>query len=285
MVRDVSLHSKIEWTDATWNPWRGCSKVSAGCANCYAERESKRFGKDFSKIVMAADKTFYAPLGWKDPLKIFVCSGSDFFHEGADEWREHAWHTIYDTPHHTYQLLTKRPERIEECLPSFGKKEWPWPNVHLGITAENQEQLEKRWGNLSMIQAAVWFLSLEPLIGQIDFERAAVKVFGRNIKGEYRWRRYAHWIIVGGESGPKARPMHPVWARSVRDQCQAAGVPFFFKQWGEWVLGQFSGIDAPGFQTSKYDIELLAPGIFMKRVGKKKAGRLLDGRTWDEMPS
>lgn len=264
----MGLKSKIEWTEATWNPWRGCSKVSEGCANCYAERESKRFGRDFSKVTKASEKTFRAPLSWEDPLKIFVCSASDFFHEGADEWREHCWHTIYDARQHTYLILTKRPERISECLPDFGKKEWPWPHVWLGVTAENQQMADERIPKLLTVPAAKRFLSLEPLLESINLTRTVG--FPPSVS----------WIIAGGESGPDARPMHPNWVTFIRDQCVAAGVPFFFKQWGEWAPGQFTG---------KHEVRLMMdslsrPGVFMSRVGKKRAGHLLDGMLWDEMP-
>jgi protein gp37 len=217
---------------------------------------------------------------------------SDFFHPGADEWREHYWHTIYDTPQHLYLILTKRPERIPGCLPDFGKKEWPWPHVWLGTSVECVGE-KRRLVELQRVPAALRWLSIEPLLEDLgDLSLAGIS-----------------WVVCGGESGPGARPMHPDWARGVRDQCKAAAVPFFFKQWGEWSAGSkirsdpdFAGgecFDDPragGTTYAKFIREHTERGQLLKnyrlmegdlvagRVGKKRAGRLLDGREWSEFP-
>jgi protein gp37 len=203
--------SAIEWTEATWNPWHGCSKVSPGCAHCYMFREKRQYGQDPTKVVRSKT-TFHAPLNWKEPRLIFTCSWSDFFVEEADPWREEAWQIMRWTPHLTYQVLTKRPERIGASLPSGG---WPWRNVWLGVSVENR-RFYGRIELLKAIPAAVRFLSLEPLLAPMpDLPLVGIS-----------------WVIVGGESGPGCRPMSPEWVRGIRDQCILAKVPFFFKQWG-----------------------------------------------------
>jgi protein gp37 len=227
----MGQHSAIEWTEATWNPWHGCLKVSPGCAHCYMYRDKKRYGQDPRKV-MRGKTTFDAPLRWKEPRVIFTCSWSDFFIEEADGWREGAWDIIRQTPQHTYQILTKRPQRIVDRLP----KDWPFPNVWLGVSVENP-RFYWRIDALCQIPAFVRFLSLEPLLAPMpDLNLAGIA-----------------WVIVGGESGPRCRPMKPEWVCQIRDQCAAARVPFFFKQWG----------------------------------GRRKnvTGRVLEGKLWDEMPS
>lgn len=282
----------IEWTHIpgykgeTWNPHGGCTPVSEGCKNCWAVRQANRFknrfrqyegtvkdGKWTGVIGCATGDMFYKPLRWRAPRAIFPCSMGDFFHPGADDWRERYWHTIYDTPQHLYLILTKRPERIPQCLPSFGKKEWPWPNVWLGATVENDDQ-QWRIAELLKVPAAKHFVSIEPMLSRITVP-------------------YIHaldWVICGGESGPGARLMDVAWARSIRDQCQAAGVPFFFKQWGEWMPDTYhpdkEGLCLrtasqlyPTYQWKRFgDISRFG------RVGKKIAGRFLDHRTWGEFP-
>lgn len=279
--------TNIEWTDATWNPWVGCTKVSEGCTNCYAERGTTRFGRDFAKLRRTNDRTFYAPLRWKDPQKIFVCSYSDFFHEDAEEWRAGANHVMRLCPEHTFQILTKRPENIH--LRNHGACVLkPYPNVQLGVTVEKQEQ-DWRIRELLKVPAAGRFLSLEPMLGPIDLKshlgwQCACGECG--IEDACQWRKKIQWVIVGGESGPNARPMHPDWVRSVRDQCKAAGVPFFFKQWGEWAPG--SNFDEEqGIPSGEYcDFgEGLDENASVWRVGKKKAGRLLDGKAHAEFPN
>jgi protein gp37 len=222
--------SQIEWTEATWNPWHGCRKVSAGCAHCYMYRDKNRYGQDPTRIVRGKT-TFELPLTWKEPKLIFTCSWSDFFIEESDPWRRAAWDVIRSTPQHTYQILTKRPERIENHLPD----DWPLPNVWLGVSVENP-RFYWRIALLRAIPALVRFLSLEPLLSAMpDLPLDGIS-----------------WVIVGGESGPRCRPIKPEWVCEIRDRCASATVPFFFKQWG----------------GARKDI----------------AGRKLEGRVWNEMP-
>jgi len=223
--------SAIEWTEATWNPWHGCEKVSPGCAHCYMYREKRQYGQDPTSVVRGKT-TFQAPLRWKNPKLVFTCSWSDFFIEEADAWREETWEIIRKAPQHVFQILTKRPERISANLPSG----WPWPNVWLGVSVENP-RFYWRIETLRTIPSSVRFLSLEPLLAQMpNLPLAGVS-----------------WVIVGGESGPRCRPMEASWVTEIRDRCVAEAIPFFFKQWGG--------------------------------VRKGIRGRLLDGRVWDQMPS
>ncbi len=226
----------IEWTDATWNPMTGCVKVSAGCKNCYAERVSLRFGDNF-KYKFHPDRL--AQVGkWGKPKKIFVCSMSDLFQEQAtdDEIRQ-VFEAMGAGPRHTYQVLTKRIERAVEWA-SQRPGNLPWPaNTWLGTSVENQEVARERIPHLLRSKAPIKFLSVEPLLGPVSLAH---------------WLKGIDWVIAGGESGPKFRPVEAGWLRVIRDECRAAGVPFFFKQW--------SG---------------LRP---------KDQGNLLDGKVWQEMP-
>lgn len=197
----------IEWTDATWNPWRGCHKISPACAHCYMFREQERYGNDPHTVVRCAPSTFNAPLKWKEPKTIFTCSWSDFFIEEADPWREDAWNVIRRTRHHTYQVLTKRPERIHRVYTG-----WP-PNAWLGVSVENA-RFYSRIKEIQTVPAIVRFLSIEPLLGPMpDLPLGGI-----------------HWVIVGGESGPNWRPLNLDWVRQIRDKCINERVPFFFKQ-------------------------------------------------------
>lgn len=257
--------SKIEWTDATWNPWSGCTPVSEGCAHCYMYREKRRFGQDPAAVVRSSDKTFYAPLKWLEPRYVFACSWGDFFHPAADAWRPDAWDVIRRCPQHAWLLLTKRPELVAAALPG----DWPWPHVALGVTAENQPRAEERIPVLLEIPAAMRFVSIEPMLGPVELERMRFWLTEPGPKLD--------WIIGGGESGPDARPTHPDWVRALRDQAVAAAVPFNFKQWGESIpIGQRM---ANGVIVRRHgDDEFV-------RVGKKQAGRYLDGEIWDERPA
>lgn len=199
-------NSGISWTNHTWNPWQGCKKVSPGCKNCYMFRDKKRYGQDPGNIHKSSAATFNAPLKWKDPARVFVCSWSDFFIDEADEWRDDAWKIINSCPHLTFLLLTKRAHRLPFDYPD---------NVWVGVTAENQEQFEERMLYLSEVQAPVKFVSIEPMLTDISI---------------YNYEADIDWIICGGESGPQARPMNIEWAESLHDQCRAAGIPFFMKQ-------------------------------------------------------
>jgi protein gp37 len=255
----MSGSSTIEWTEATWNPLVGCTKVSPGCTHCYAERMSARLGAmaaqmeregqspgrkayyravvnragKWSRTVQVIEDALEDPLRWRSPKTIFVNSMSDLFHEGAPEtFIRRVFEVMEAASWHTFQVLTKRPERAREMAKSL-----PWPsNVWFGTSVEN-ESVMGRIQALRKVPAHIRFLSLEPLLGPLP---------SLNLLG-------IRWVIVGGESGPRARPMKPEWVRPIRDKALAAGVPFFFKQWG----GR----------------------------NKKAAGRVLDGRVWNQMPA
>lgn len=239
--------TKIEWTDATYNPWRGCDKVSPGCAHCYMFRDQERYGRDPSVVVRCSDATFYAPLRkreWKALAPgslVFTCSWSDWFHEDADPWRDEAWEVIRQRPDLVWQILTKRPERIAEHLPA----DWGdgWPNVWLGVSIENRRWVQ-RADVLRAAPAAVRFISAEPLLGPLvplarvggEREKFGLPPFvweddkagenpGLNLDG-------IDWIIVGGESGPGHRPMDLEWARTLLDLAQQTDTAYFLKQLG-----------------------------------------------------
>lgn len=238
-------NSQIEWTDATWNPVTGCTKVSPGCAHCYAETFAERFrGVRGHPYESGFDLTLRPerldlPLSWKRPRLIFVNSMSDLFHEDVpDTFVAAVFSTMLRADWHRFQLLTKRPARAAALAERL-----PWPdNVWLGTSVENN-RWTSRIDELRQVPAAVRFLSCEPLLGPIQLDLRGID-----------------WVIAGGESGPRARPMRAEWVLGIRDQCAEASVPFFFKQWGVH--------DASG-----------------RRMPKSRAGRLLEGRTWDEMPA
>jgi protein gp37 len=206
--------TNISWADATWNPWRGCIKVSAGCKYCYMYRQEERFGRDPFRVEKSRT-TFEDPLKWITPRRIFTCSLSDFFIEQSDEWRTAAWEIIKKTPQHIYMILTKRTSRIWSHLPD----DWGtgWPNVWLGATVESNG-FHCRLQELAGIPAAVKFVSVEPMLGPVD------------LSPWLRDGKYFQWVICGGESGPHHRPLDMTWARALRDQCVRFRVPFFFKQ-------------------------------------------------------
>lgn len=209
----------IEWTDATWNPYRGCTKVSEGCRNCYMFRDQKRFGRDPTEIVRSKT-TFDDPLKWKEPLRIFVCSWSDFFHEDVpDTWRDEAWEIILRTPRHTYMILTKRPNNIRDMLPIFWEKEHRyWQHVWIGVSIETEDEMW-RLVALEDIVARVKFVSAEPLLGPLPHL--------------YSFFPSIDWVIVGGESDFKnPRIPEKEWIVDIRDQCVNYGIPFFLKQLG-----------------------------------------------------
>jgi len=246
--------TKIEWCDHTFNPWWGCTKVSPGCANCYAEGISARFGGDVygkNKPRRTFDtKHWEQPIKWEKQCvrtgqraRVFCASMSDVFEDHPDvvTERQKLWELVYVTPMLDWLLLTKRPENILRMTP-WQTSQWP-ENVWTLTSVENQKQADLRIPSLLDVPSSVRGLSVEPLLGEVDLSQ---------------WIHELQWVIVGGESGHGARPMSLDWVRSLRDQCVAAGVPFFFKQWGEWYDNQ--------------------------KIGKKKAGRYLDGRTWSEFP-
>lgn len=234
----MSTNSSIEWTESTWNPITGCTKISSGCKNCYAERMAKRlqamgqanYRKGFD-LSMHSHVLEY-PLNWKKPQTIFVNSMSDLFHKDVPlEFIERIFDVMNRAHWHTFQILTKRSDRLVQV-----HKELKWSkNIWMGVSVESGKY-KSRMNDLRKTGAFVKFISFEPLVG---------KVGKLNLKK-------IDWAIVGGESGPGARPMDPDWAEEIRDQCLEQEVPFFFKQWGG--------------------------------VNKKKTGRVLNGRTWDQMP-
>ena len=235
----MAQQSTIEWTDATWNPVTGCSKISPGCKNCYAERMAKRLRamgqpryRNGFAVTLQPD-VLDAPLRWRSTRLIFVNSMSDLFHEEVPvEYVQAVFRTMEAASWHVFQVLTKRADRLEQLAPWL-----PWPsNVWMGVSVENADYT-RRVRHLQRVPATVRFLSVEPLLGPIPH----LPLSG------------IHWVIAGGESGPHARPVEPAWIRGIRDQCVARKVPFFFKQWGG--------------------------------VRKKRTGRMLDHRTWDEMPA
>jgi protein gp37 len=210
----------IAWAESTWNPWRGCTKVSAGCERCYMFREQIRYGRN-PEIVTRSKTTFDAPLRWEEPRRIFTCSWSDWFHPAADEWRPAAWDVIRRTPQHTYLILTKRPELASPRLPP----DWGsgWANVWLGVSGETWNLAARRGAALSAIPAQLRFLSAEPWLSRDgeDFDLAA-----RTILQPF------DWVILGGESGHGCRPLSLSSARAVRDAAKGAGAAFFLKQLG-----------------------------------------------------
>jgi protein gp37 len=234
----VNHKTTIEWTEATWNPVTGCTKISPGCAHCYAERMARRLkAMGQANYINGFQVTVHPhaldmPLNWRMPQTVFVNSMSDLFHDDVPvEFIKNVFEVMKRANWHRFQVLTKRSKRLADLAHVL---EWP-ENVWIGVTVESAAYTH-RIDHLRTIPAAIRFLSLEPLIGPLS---------ALDLRG-------IHWVIAGGESGPGARPMAPEWVRDIRDQCNRADVPFFFKQWG---------------------------GFF-----KKKAGRLLDGRVYDEMP-
>ena len=224
-------NSGIQWTNDTWNPWQGCIKVSPGCKNCYMYQEKKRYGKDPATVVRSKAPTFYAPLKKLEGPLVFTCSWSDFFIEAADPWRAEAWDIIRRTPRLTYQILTKRPENILDRLPA----DWwtGYPNVWLGISAENQAYLDDRLNDLACIPAKVKFVSCEPLLEKIDFcHWFDIHKSGHGQYFKRPTKPAVDWVIIGGESGPGARPFNIFWAVEMVRQCQEAGIPVFMKQIG-----------------------------------------------------
>lgn len=324
------MSTKIEWTEETWNPVTGCTKVSSGCKNCYAERLFPRPypGRKFTDVRFHPER-LEQPLRWRKPRRVFVNSMSDLFHEAVTVAQlDRVFGVMANAPQHTFQVLTKRPERMRAYFSTFDQEDaiaraedvchatslllGHWgeentrrmeripkglPNVWLGVSVEDQETADTRIPLLRVTPAAVRFLSVEPLLGPVDLAHHLMCQCGG---GEFvapethtplcPFRLRIHWVIVGGESGPKARPMHPHWPQEICGQCVAAGVPFLFKQWGEWLSidamnpGQLDALDLDHLHDrDRVDVET-HPYVTHCRVGKKAAGRELDGRTWDEYP-
>lgn len=351
--------SAIEWTEETWNPIVGCSLKSHGCTNCYAMPMAARIeainaalvaeGKSpqspqydgttkkvnghavwTGKLAMAGNNVLLAPLKRKKPTTYFVNSMGDLFHEDCpDEWIDPVFAVMALTPHHIYQVLTKRPARMLDYCSRRGisgqisdqaalmlKKNgyhnfptWPLPNVWLGVSTERQQEADERIPLLLQTPAAIRFISAEPLIGPINLTRfrcdhpafpgegsaqcdALIGSIYDRANFPVQASNKLDWIMVGGESGPDARPMHPDWARSLQVQCEAAGVKFFFKQWGSWMPDQPDGSALRGSMVAWPDGTVGnghaeahgGPGIFMFNRGKHRAGRSLDGIVYNGMP-
>jgi protein gp37 len=245
----MTKESSIQWTDYSWNPWQGCAKVSEGCKFCYMFRDMARYGKSATNVRRSAPATFNKPLKIKNPARVFTCSWSDFFIKEADEWRKDAWEIIRKTPHITYQILTKRPERIKECLPSDWWEMGGYPNVWLGVTVENQKRADERIPILLEIPAKVRFLSVEPLLEAVmlyPYLSATTENGG------------IQWVIVGGESGNdtgewRYRPCGIDWIRLVVNDCLRAGVPFFVKQLGTHLAKRWDMKDRTGGDPKEWD--------------------------------
>ena len=288
--------TKIEWAERSWSPITGCSPISEGCQNCYAARMAKRlagrykYPKDDPFKVTFHPERLDEPGRWKKPSMIFVVSMGDLFHEDVSEFDIKAiLYEIAQTRRHTFLCLTKRPERMVQIASDYGDFRGDFPNLWLGVTAENQQRADERIPKLLSIPAAKHFVSIEPMLGPVNLNKLYESIGGLPHPSG-GWATPISWVICGGETGPKARPMHPDWVRSLRDECVAAGVPFFFKGWGEWQPVRDMDIFDPlvGMKTSDkryYSLPQNSCGAGMIRVGKKKAGRELDGRLWEEMPN
>lgn len=278
----MAKNTQIEWTHHTFNPWWGCVKVSPACDHCYAEAWAKRMGHDIWGA--QSPRRFFGEAHWREPLtwnadaekagqreRVFCASMADVFEDRVDleTYRERIWRLIDQTPWLDWLLLTKRPQNIAKMVP------WTdaWPeNVWLGTTVENQRYAELRLPHLLKHPAAVRFLSCEPLLGAVDLSP---------------WTNDPNlhpidWVIAGGESGHGARPMHPDWATKLLRQCQESGAKFHFKQWGHWAPAeQHAGAEVGKGMTIKLGKER---PVRMIPAGKKAAGRVLEGSTWDAVP-
>ena len=327
----MAEHTKIEWAHHTFNPWLGCTAISAACDHCYAEAWAKRFGEP---ELWAGTRRRTSAANWAQPLtwnrrakaegrryRVFCASLADVFDNQVPvSWRDDLWALIERTPHLDWLLLTKRPQNIAKMLPPGERWGDGWPHVWLGTTVETQKEAERRIPQLLSVPARLRFLSCEPLLGPVDLTaipRTRTVGFMRPLDGRFN---RIDWVIAGGESGQHARPMHPDWARSLRDQCATAGTAFFFKQWGEYrpapeeelpeewgaVCDDFAVVCSNGF-VGPFSLESAFlhkpdryPGCFpngpagdcscsvltMRRVGKKAAGNSLDGRqhlAWPEL--
>lgn len=305
--------TKIEWTDKTWNPIRGCTAISEGCRFCYAAAVAARFsgpglpyeglvnseGKWNGKI-MQVENHLLDPMSWGQPAMCFVNSMSDLFHENVTtDWIDKIFAVMALSPQHTFQILTKRPQRMMDYFNSKSPQQdvwfeakkkngeivrhevvmnWPLPNVWQGVSIEDQPTADLRIPYLVKTNAAVRFISYEPMLAPVNI---------------VKWLPDLHWVIAGGESGEGARPIHPTWARSIRDQCVAAKVAFFFKQWGAWgwwqggyAMRSNSKSNPSTFVNGDPDLRAQNKDFdaWMTRTGKKTAGRELDGQEWNQMP-
>ncbi|MDP9850312.1 phage Gp37/Gp68 family protein [Streptosporangium lutulentum] len=315
----------IEWTDASWNPVRGCTKVSKGCDHCYAEAISTHWnGSGSFDTVRLMPDVLDAPRRWRTPRRVFVNSMGDVLHEDIpDAYIARVLAVIAATPQHSYQLLTKRHGRLRTLFNSQGAlrlidaadaagdaataqalyaASWPLPNLWLGVSVEDQHWANLRIPALLAADATVRFLSVEPLLGPVDlarwlglewmesFEGWGAELF-TSLAGRVGIDGGLHWVIAGGESGPRARTPHPDWFRTLRDQCDAAKVPFFFKQWGQWSpdldgRGRLVQVLPTGQILDQPRPENFGEGLATMRrcASKRAAGRQLDGRLHDAFP-
>lgn len=340
----MSANTKIEWATHTFNPWEGCTKVGPGCDNCYAAERNSRFAGGIAiNWGTGAPRRRTSWNNWRKPLawnanhdaffaltghrqRVFCASLADVFDNAVDRtWREELFALIASTPNLDWLLLTKRIGNVGNMLPVPFDFDKHFPNVWLGATICTQAEADRDIPKLLAVPAAKRFLSMEPLLGAVDLNyafgipsgagRGSCPMHLAGIAPEGllpKGHQHLNWVIVGGESGPNARPMHPDWARSLRDQCVAAGVPFLFKQWGQWRPAVwFDGPDADedngdafvdldrtdhvflandgrtwDTNGGKYMYPPLPLGhwCLMVKEGKKAAGRFLDNRTWDEVP-
>ena len=268
----MARNSKIEWTTHTFNPWWGCVKVSPACKHCYAEAWAKRVGQDVwgaqSGRRFFGDKHWAEPLRWNavaaaagERARVFCASMADVFEERSDldGARARLWGLVEATPQLDWLLLTKRPAAVPRLAP-WGQR-WPG-NVWLGTTVEDERAARERLPELARVPAAVRFISAEPLLGPVDIGP---------------WAHAVDWVITGGESGPRARPSSPSWFLALLNQCMTASIAFHFKQWGDWAPGQ-------GINLARARAEKASDGTTMVRVGKRLAGRMLDGSEWDGLP-
>jgi protein gp37 len=308
----VAKQSSIEWTKSTWNPWIGCTEVSPACDNCYAKEWDRRFhaGRHWGPGV---ERFRTSEAGWNMPRvwnhkapntefagikgfwPVFVESLGDFFdNEVPPDWRAESWALMRECRNLTFIIVTKRIGNVASMLPDdWGRG---WPHVWLLVTACNQAEADRDIPKLLQVPAAVRGVSIEPMLGPVDLSRfvydredkirAAMNspaAFNRD-QAEDGIPHPLDWVIVGGESGQNARPMHPEWVRSLRDQCQAAGVKYFFKQHGEWIAPRDYSFAAGLPDIGSCKRHVFDDGTEVYRIGKKAAGRLLDGREWLELP-
>lgn len=317
----MSKNTKIEWCDHTFNPWEGCQKVSPGCDHCYAETRNARFGGGTAvNWGPDAPRRLTSLANWAQPLRwnkeaerlgvryrVFCASLADVFDNAVPvHWRIELMHLMLQTPRLDWLLLTKRignaHNMLDVAFRAVHAQRETWannvpPNVCIGATITSQAEADRDIPKLLAVPAAKRFLSMEPLLGPVDLTNVPMPesghghheyspiITGNALKRFDASKPKIDWVIVGGESGPNARPMHPAWARSLRDQCQAAGVPFLFKQWGEWIPADQSAAarEANGFGPIRGFEHL--DNQRMHLVGKKAAGRLLDCREWNEVPA
>lgn len=316
--------TSIEWTQKVWNPTVCCDKVSAGCKNCYAEvmhkrlmvMQPKKYSKPFLTGAMPYEPDLLKPLSWKKPVRIFANSMSDLFHKDIPfGYIDKVFAIMACCPQHTFQILTKRPERMKQYFSTMittsmirwknlayeltgqliaeeGEWEFPLPNVWLGTSVEDQATADERIPHLLQVPAAIRWLSCEPLLGQINLRLFSGHVLNHKLdhlaagKGKDSG---IHWVVTGGESGHKARPMHPDWPRNLRNQCKDAKIPFFFKQWGEWapsnLFADGKSRDCKGARSDGSIGSAFGAKEILVKVGKNKSGRLLDGKEHNEYPA